>query len=503
MGTTHNNNHTMSSDFGLYGLAVMGQNFALNVAEHGFKIAVCNRSASKVDDCVQRAQQELGDRAGNLVGYKDPKEFVQALSKPRKIMFLVKAGSPVDECIALFADLIEAGDILIDGGNEWFENSIRRAKEVAPKGIHYVAMGISGGEEGARNGPSLMPGGPREAFDALEPIIKSVSAQTDSGPCTTYIGGPGSGNYVKMVHNGIEYGDMQLISEAMLILKKLGGYTNDELSEVFGRWNEGRLKSFLIEITTIILKKRDVDVYASDSKEHQVEHADEFLVDKILDKTGNKGTGKMTIKEGAERSIALGTMAAALDMRFISADKHNRVAMSEKLAPVVTTPQIDRAQLEKDVEAALYCSKICSYAQGMNLIRTASQEHNWGVNLGECARIWKGGCIIRAQFLDSIKQAYDRDAALPSLLVDPSFMQEIVDGQASWRRVVSLCATTGLPAPAMYASLGYFDAYRTPNLISSSLVQAQRDFFGSHTFERTDKPEGQWFHCKWTDAHAI
>jgi len=262
------------------------------------------------------------------------------------------------------------------------------------------------------------------------------------------------------------------------------------------------LKSFLIEITALILAKRDVDVFHADTKDRLPDHSDKFLVDIILDKTGNKGTGKMTVKEGAERSIALGTMAAALDMRFIAADKPNRLAMSAKLTPVVTTPTVDRAQLEKDVEAALYCSKICSYAQGMNLIRTASQDHNWGVNLGECARIWKGGCIIRAQFLDLIKQAYDRDAALPSLLVDPSFMQEIVDGQASWRRIVALCATSGLPAPSVYASLAYFDAYRTDDLVSSSLVQAQRDFFGSHTFERKDQPEGQWYHCKWTDAHA-
>eukprot|EP00299_Pterocystis_sp_00344_P002733 c1307_g1_i1.p1 GENE.c1307_g1_i1~~c1307_g1_i1.p1 ORF type:complete len:509 (+),score=121.39 c1307_g1_i1:43-1527(+) len=494
----------MSYEFGLYGLAVMGQNFALNIAEHGFKIAVSNRSANRVDDCVARAQAELGDKADNLVGFKDPKDFVAALAKPRKIMFLVKAGAPVDECVSLFSELLEPGDILIDGGNEWFENSIRRAKQVEPKGIIYMAMGISGGEEGARNGPSLMPGGPVEGFKALEPIITQVAAQTDSGACTTYIGGPGSGNYVKMVHNGIEYGDMQLIAEAASILKDFGGLNNQELSDVFASWNQGKLKSFLIEITSIIYGKRDTDVYTTSTPPTKhTENPDGYIVDVILDRTGNKGTGKMTIKEGAERSIPVGTMAAALDARFISADKDNRVQMSQLLPGNVTHPVVDREQLIKDVETALYCSKICSYAQGLNLIRQTSSEYKWGVNLGECARIWKGGCIIRAQFLDSIKQAYDRDPSLPSLLVDSEFSKEIIEGQAAWRRVVSLCALAGQPIPAMYSSLGYFDAYRSSTLATASLVQAQRDFFGSHTFERTDRPAGEFFHCKWTDAHAI
>lgn len=492
----------MSCEFGLYGLAVMGQNFALNVAEHGFKIAVCNRTHSKVDDCVNRAKAELGDKAPNLQGYKDPKEFVAALAKPRKVMFLVKAGSPVDSCIELFSGLLEEGDILIDGGNEWYENSIRRAKVVEPKGLHYVAMGISGGEEGARTGPALMPGGPKAAFDALEPIITKVSAQTDSGPCTTYIGTSGSGNYVKMVHNGIEYGDMQLIAEAAELLRVVGGMSNQELADVFDEWNKGKLQSFLIEITAKILAKKDVDVYNLENPPQMLEKDEGgFLVDKVLDKTGNKGTGKMTIKEGADQAVPCGTMAAALDMRFISFDKKNRVAMSEKLKGEVNIPKVDKAQLIKDVEAALYCSKICSYAQGMNLIRDASNKFGWGVDLGECARIWKGGCIIRAQFLDRIKAAYDKDAALPSLLIDPGFMQEIMDGQASWRRVVGMAAQSGIPAPSMFASLGYFDAYRCANLNSASLVQAQRDFFGSHTFERKDKPSGEFFHCKWTPAH--
>eukprot|EP00300_Choanocystis_sp_HF-7_P016449 c19410_g1_i3.p1 GENE.c19410_g1_i3~~c19410_g1_i3.p1 ORF type:complete len:503 (+),score=122.87 c19410_g1_i3:43-1551(+) len=500
----------MSSEFGLYGLAVMGQNFALNVAEKGFKIAVCNRSPDKVEDCVNRAKQELGDAASNLTGYTDPKEFVAGLSRPRKIMFLVKAGSPVDACIALFSEILDPGDILIDGGNEWYLNSIRRAEELKPKGILYMAMGISGGEEGARNGPSLMPGGPKSGFDAIHHIIQKVSAQTDTGPCTTYIGGAGSGNYVKMVHNGIEYGDMQLISEAAEILRTIGGLDNSDLAEVFAQWNEGKLQSFLIEITSKILAKKDEDVYTRDVPPVKIKGQPGMsLVDLIVDRTANKGTGKMTVQEGAEKSVAVSTMSAALDMRFTSYDKANRVAMSKLLEPrVLNIGEINKQQLINDVETALYCSKICSYAQGMNLIREANRENNWGVNLGECARIWKGGCIIRAKFLDAIKQAYDRDPSLPSLLVDSYFMDHIIEGQFSWRRVVSLCARAGVSAPSMFASLSYFDSYRAPELYTSQIVQAQRDFFGSHTFERKNERKrggapGKAYHCAWTEQHAI
>jgi len=350
-----------------------------------------------------------------------------------------------------------------------------------------------------------MPGGPREAFEAIESIIQVVSAQTDSGPCTTYIGGPGSGNYVKMVHNGIEYGDMQLIAEAALVLKQIGNFENDELAQIFTRWNgqNERLQSFLIEITGKILAKKDKDVYTTDVPAKEIKGTDRYLVDMILDRTGNKGTGKMTIKEGAEKGVPVTTMSAALDMRFISYDKDTRVKMSQKIVGRVSQVYVDPEQLVRDVESALYCSKICSYAQGMNLIRQASHDNSWNVNLGECARIWKGGCIIRAQFLDSIKKAYDREPNLPSLLVDPSFQAQIIEGQEAWRRVVALIAETGLSCPSMLASLAYFDSYRSAELYSSSLVQAQRDFFGSHTFERKDMEPGVFFHCKWTDAHAI
>jgi len=401
----------------------------------------------------------------------------------------------------VFQALLEPGDVLVDGGNEWFENSVRRAQATKESGIIYMAMGISGGEEGARNGPSLMPGGPKEGFDILEPIITKSAAQTDSGSCTAYLGGDGAGNYVKMVHNGIEYGDMQLIAEAYEILKSLGGFNNEELADIFEEWNKGILDSFLIEITGKILRKKDDLVY--DAKGKQLDAVDAYLVDNILDRTGNKGTGKMTIMEGANKSSAVSTMAAALDMRFISFDKDNREKLSKLIEGPTSFPQVDKEQLKKDVEGALYCSKICSYAQGMNLIRTASDQYKWNVNLGECARIWTGGCIIRAAFLKTIKAAYDKDANLPSLLVDPTFREQMQERQSSWRNVVALSAEAGLPTPALYASLGYFDAYRRAELNTSSLVQAQRDFFGSHTFERKDKEQGVFFHCKWTDKHAI
>jgi 6-phosphogluconate dehydrogenase len=492
------------ADFGLYGLAVMGQNFALNVAEHGFTISVCNRSPARVDECVERAKKELGDQSGNLQGFKSPKEFVASLSKPRKVMFLVQAGKPVDMSIDLFADLLEEGDVLIDGGNEWFEFSRARAERVAPKGILYMAMGVSGGEEGARKGPSLMPGGPKEAYELIKPIIMKVAAQTESGACTTYIGGPGAGNYVKMVHNGIEYGDMQLIAEAYTILKTVVGLSNDELAELFTKWNEAELDSFLIEITAKIFAKKDEDVYDTATPPNlQKTDSSKYLIDQILDRTGNKGTGKMTIKEGAERAVAVGTMTGALDARFISFDKDARVAMEPLLDGPTQMPEVNKQQVIQDVRNALYCSKICSYAQGMNLIREASNQFEWGVDLGECARIWTGGCIIRAKFLDRIKSAYDKDANLVNLLVDPDFRSEMLQRQQSWRRAVTLSAAAGLPIPSMYASLAYFDQYRRGELIGASLVQAQRDFFGSHTFERKDRERGEMFHCKWTDAHAI
>ena len=378
---------------GLFGLAVMGQNLALNIAQHGFPIAVCNRSPSKVDDAVARAKAE-GDLP--LVGYKDVGEFVAAIKRPRAVIILVMAGKPVDDTIEILASFMEPGDLIIDGGNEWYPNTVRRGEELRKRGLLFMGMGVSGGEEGARYGPALMPGGPREAYDMVKDVLTAVAAKTDSGACVTYIGELGSGNYVKMVHNGIEYGDMQLIAESYDILKSVGGLSNDELAAVFSDWNKGELDSFLIEITAQIFKKKEEGGPTG------------YVIDAILDKTGMKGTGKMTIQEAAERSIAAPTMAAALDARFISGLKEERVAASAVLHGPGDVPKVDRAQLIDDVRQALYAAKICSYAQGMNLIREAAKQLNWTVDLGECARIWKGGCIIRAK-------VSCRDCPFPSL----------------------------------------------------------------------------------------
>ncbi|KAH7623365.1 hypothetical protein Ndes2526B_g01795 [Nannochloris sp. 'desiccata'] len=473
------------SAIGLIGLAVMGQNLALNVAEKGFKISVYNRSGDKTDAAVARAQKEgLGD---NLFGYKDLGEFVKSLEKPRRVIILVKAGAPVDSTIAGLTEHMEPGDIIIDGGNEWYENTERRQAALKEKGIIEIGMGVSGGEEGARRGPAMMPGGDAEAYKYLQPIVEKVAAQTEDGACVTYVGPGGAGNYVKMIHNGIEYGDMQLISEAYDLLKTVGNLTNEELAAVFDEWNKSELESFLVEITASIFKKKD-------------EMGDGFLVDKVLDKTGMKGTGKWTIQQAAELSVAAPTMAAALDARFLSGLKEERVAAeavytNAGVAVASAPSSVDKQQLIADVKGALYAAKICSYAQGYNIIRAKSAEKEWNVDLGDMARIWKGGCIIRAGFLDRIKQAYLRNPELPNLLVDPDFAKDLAERQASWRRVVTLAVNAGIGVPGMTASLAYFDTYRRGRL-PANLVQAQRDFFGSHTYERTDGKEG-WFHTVW------
>lgn len=474
------------SQIGLVGLAVMGQNMALNVADKGFSISVYNRSYDKTEAAVKRAQKEgLGER---LHAYKDFKDFVASLQKPRRVLMLVKAGAPVDSTIDGLLEYMEEGDIIIDGGNEWYENTERRKEKVESKGLLYMGMGVSGGEEGARRGPSMMPGGSPAAYKHIEEIVTKVAAQVDDGPCVMYIGDGGAGNYVKMVHNGIEYGDMQLISEAYDVLKTLGGLTNEELAAVFDEWNRSELKSFLIEITAMILKKKD-------------EKAEGWLVDKVQDKTGSKGTGKWTVQQAAELSTAAPTITASLDGRYMSAAKDERVAASKMYAGLglhapVPPKGVDKAQLIDDVRKALYASKVVSYAQGMNIIKAKSAEKGWGVDLGGLARIWKGGCIIRAQFLDRIKQAYQRNPALPNLLVDPKFAEDLVGCNDAWRRVVSLAVTSGVPVPGMNASLGYFDTYRRERL-PANMVQAQRDFFGSHTYQRTDDPKGEWFHTVW------
>ncbi|GAB4834502.1 hypothetical protein Ancab_032759 [Ancistrocladus abbreviatus] len=474
------------TQIGLAGLAVMGQNLALNVAEKGFPISVYNRTSSKVDETVDRAHNE-----GNLplFGHYSPQDFVLSIKPPRSVIILVKAGSPVDQTIAALSTFMEPGDTIIDGGNEWYENTERRIQEAKSKGLLYLGMGVSGGEDGARNGPSLMPGGSYQAYENVESILKRIAAQVDDGPCVTYTGEGGSGNFVKMVHNGIEYGDMQLISEAFDVLKHVGGLSNEELGEIFYEWNRGELESFLIEITSDIFRVKD-------------ELAGGELVDKILDKTGMKGTGKWTVQQAAELSVAAPTIAASLDSRYLSGLKEERemaagvlkeAGMKDEVNAV--SSGVDKKRLIDDVRQALYASKICSYAQGMNLLRAKSIEKGWNLNLGELARIWKGGCIIRAVFLDRIKQAYKRNPNLASLIVDPDFAREMVHRQAAWRRVVGLAISAGISTPGMSASLAYFDTYRRARL-PANLVQAQRDYFGAHTYERIDRPGS--FHAEWS-----
>ncbi|CDP12110.1 unnamed protein product [Coffea canephora] len=477
------------SRIGLAGLAVMGQNLALNIAEKGFPISVYNRTTSKVDETVDRA-----DREGHLplFGQYNPKDFVLSIQRPRSVIILVKAGAPVDQTIAALSQYMEPGDTIIDGGNEWYENTERRISDASSKGLLYLGMGVSGGEDGARHGPSLMPGGSHRAYLNIKDILGKVAAQVEDGPCVTYIGEGGSGNFVKMIHNGIEYGDMQLISEAYDVLKNAGGLSNSELADIFADWNRGELESFLIEITADIFQVKDFESGHGE------------LVDKILDKTGMKGTGKWTVQQAAELSIAAPTIAASLDSRYLSGLKDEREAAAEIFKgqgfkeEINNVGVVDKKRLIDDVRQALYASKICSYAQGMNLLRAKSVEKGWNLNLGELARIWKGGCIIRAVFLDRIKKAYQRNPALANLLVDPEFAREMVQRQAAWRRVVGLAIQKGISVPGMSASLQYFDTYRRARL-PANLVQAQRDYFGAHTYERIDRPGS--YHTEWS-KHA-
>ncbi|WP_353932230.1 NADP-dependent phosphogluconate dehydrogenase [Okeanomitos corallinicola TIOX110] len=463
--------------FGVIGLAVMGENIALNVERNGFPIAVYNRSREKTDAF-------MANRAGgrNVVAAFTLEEFVASLERPRKILVMVQAGKPVDAVIAQLKPLLQEGDIIIDGGNSWFEDTERRTQELEPTGLRYIGMGVSGGEEGALNGPSLMPGGTKSSYEYLSPIFNKIAAQVDDGPCVTYIGPGGSGHYVKMVHNGIEYGDMQLIAEAYDLLKNVGGLNPAQLHEVFSEWNKtDELNSFLIEITANIFPYVDPDTKIP-------------LVDLIVDAAGQKGTGRWTVQTALELGVAIPTITAAVNSRIISSIRDERIAASKQLTGPVPTQFKDTKTFVNMVRDALYCSKICSYAQGMALISTASTTYNWGLNLGEMARIWKGGCIIRAGFLNKIKKAFDENPGLPNLLLAPEFKQTILDRQAAWREVIVTAAKMGIPVPAFSASLDYFDSYRRERL-PQNLTQAQRDYFGAHTYKRIDK-EGT-FHTEW------
>eukprot|EP00003_Mantamonas_plastica_P010533 TRINITY_DN1999_c0_g2_i7.p1 TRINITY_DN1999_c0_g2~~TRINITY_DN1999_c0_g2_i7.p1 ORF type:complete len:448 (+),score=162.14 TRINITY_DN1999_c0_g2_i7:70-1344(+) len=416
---------------GLYGLGVMGQNLALNFADKGFPISVCNRSSGKVDTTVKLA----GDLP--VTGYYDMSEFVQSISKPRTVIIMVTAGKAVDATIEALTQLLEPGDSIVDAGNEWYENTERREKQVAEFGLNYMGMGVSGGEEGARYGPSMMPGGSLDTYNNIADMLNKVAAVVDDVPCVTYIGKGGAGNYVKTVHNGIEYGDMQLITETYDILKQLGQLDNEKLSEVFTDWNKGELQSFLIEITADICAQKDTEEIQGGGD------GTGYLLDSIMDKCGMKGTGMWTVKEAATQHVSAPTIAAALDSRYISGIKEERVAASEILSGPEITPVDDVPSLIEDVRSALYFSKICAYAQGMNLIKAAGEANDWDLDLGKIATIWKGGCIIRAAFLDRIKEAYERDASLASLLVDAEFSKEVIERQAAMRRVVSLAVSQG------------------------------------------------------------
>ncbi|MFM7190919.1 MAG: decarboxylating NADP(+)-dependent phosphogluconate dehydrogenase [Microcystaceae cyanobacterium] len=465
--------------FGVIGLAVMGENLALNVESRGFPIAVFNRTAAKTQEFMAHRAQGKDIKAAYTI-----EEFVKTLERPRKILVMVKAGAPVDAVIEELKPLLEPGDMIIDGGNSLYEDTERRTQYLEATGLGFVGMGVSGGEEGALKGPSLMPGGTQSAYHELEPILTKIAAQVDDGPCVTYIGPGGAGHYVKMVHNGIEYGDMQLIAEAYDVLKNGLSLSNEKLQSVFQEWNQtDELNSFLIEITA--------DIFGYIDPETQ-----KTLIDFILDSAGQKGTGRWTVVSSLELGVPIPTIYAAVNARVMSAYKDERVAAAQQLPGPTHHFQGDVEAFIPKVRDALYCSKMCSYAQGMALIAKASADFNYHINLPEVARIWKGGCIIRAGFLDKIKKAFQDNPQLPNLLLAPEFKQSILDRQAAWREVLLLANELGIPVPAFSASLDYFDSYRRATL-PQNLTQAQRDYFGAHTYERTDKAKGEFFHTEW------
>lgn len=468
--------------FGVIGLAVMGENLALNVESRGFPIAVYNRTSAKTETFMaERAAGKDVKAAYSL------EEFVQTLERPRKILVMVKAGKPVDAVIEELKPLLEEGDMIIDGGNSLYEDTERRTKDLESTGLGFVGMGVSGGEEGALHGPSLMPGGTQSAYHELEPILTKIAAQVNDGPCVTFIGPGGAGHYVKMVHNGIEYGDMQLIAEAYDVLKNSLGLSHQELHEVFAEWNTtDELNSFLIEITADIFKYIDPETNLP-------------LVDLIMDSAGQKGTGRWTVQTSLELGVPIPTIYAAVNARVMSAYKDERVAASQQLTGATGKYEGDKQAFINKVRDALYCSKMCSYAQGMALLSKASAEFGYQLNLSEIARIWKGGCIIRAGFLDKIKHAFNENPSLPNLLLAPEFKQTILDRQQAWREVLVVSNQLGIPLPAFSSSLDYFDSYRRDRL-PQNLTQAQRDYFGAHTYERTDKPKGEFFHTEWASG---
>jgi len=470
---------TQSCDIALIGLAVMGQNLVLNMDDHGYRVAVFNRTVSKVDDFIQNEA-----KGTKVVGAHSIPELVGALKKPRRVMLMVKAGSIVDETIDHILPSLEKGDIIIDGGNSLYTDTNRRTKTLAEKGVLFVGTGVSGGEEGARFGPSIMPGGNPAAWPHVKEIFQAIAAKVDDGtPCCDWVGEDGAGHYVKMVHNGIEYGDMQLICEAYQLLKDGLGLNAEELHDVFAEWNKGELDSYLIEITSQIFAKKDDDGVP--------------VVEKILDTAGQKGTGKWTGISALELGTPVTLIGEAVFARCLSAMKDERVAASKILSGPKRPGDVDRKAFIEDVRNALYCSKMISYAQGYMLLREAAKENKWNLNFGGIALMWRGGCIIRSRFLGKIKDAYDKNPQLTNLLVDDFFSKTLNGYHAAWRRAIIQAIQFGVPTPAFSTALSFYDGFRTARL-PANLLQAQRDFFGAHTYERIDKPRGQFFHTNWT-----
>jgi 6-phosphogluconate dehydrogenase len=468
-----------SADIGLIGLAVMGQNVVLNMNDHGYVVSVYNRTTSKVDEFL--ANEAKGTK---IIGTHSIEELCRTLKRPRRVFLLVKAGKPVDEFMELIIPHLERGDIIIDGGNSHFPDTIRRAKYAESKGLLFVGTGVSGGEEGARFGPSIMPGGSPAAWPHVKEIFQAICAKTPEGePCCDWVGEDGAGHYVKMVHNGIEYGDMQLIAEAYHLLKEGVGLSNEEMHKIFAEWNKGELDSFLIQITSEILAVKD--------------DQGRYVLDTILDAAGQKGTGKWTVSSAAELGVPMTLVGEAVFSRCISAIKSERVAAAKVLSGPKPSFSGDKAALIEDVRRAMYAAKIVSYAQGYMLLREAAKEYKWNLNYGGVALMWRGGCIIRSRFLGKIRDAYAKNPELNNLLLDDFFRQAMEECQPSWRRVVARAVENGIPVPAMSSALGFFDGYRH-GWLPANMVQAQRDYFGAHTYERIDKPRGEFFHTNWT-----
>jgi 6-phosphogluconate dehydrogenase len=468
-----------TADIGLIGLAVMGQNIVLNMNDHGYVVSVYNRTTSKVDEFL--AKEAKGTK---IIGTHSVEELCRSLKRPRRVMLLVKAGKPVDEFIDLLLPHLEPGDIIIDGGNSHYPDSIRRTKTLESKGMLFIGTGVSGGEEGARFGPSIMPGGSPAAWPHVKEIFQSIAAKTPEGePCCEWVGENGAGHYVKMVHNGIEYGDMQLIAEGYHLLKEGAGLSNDEMAKVFGRWNEGELDSFLIQITSEILAVKD--------------ETGGYVLDNILDAAGQKGTGKWTVSSAADLGVPMTLVGEAVFARCLSALKDERVAAGKVLRGPQTKFSGDRDAFVEDIRRAMYAAKIVSYAQGYMLMREAAKENGWNLNYGGVALMWRGGCIIRSRFLGKIRDAFAKNADLKNLLLDDFFRQAMEECQPGWRRVVARAVEMGLPVPAMSSALTFYDGYRH-GWLPANMLQAQRDYFGAHTYERIDKPRGQFFHTNWT-----